>query len=312
MIPVVLSVDLEPDGPGHLVTPETPWLGADAVRRWIDDILERSAARTGRDGRVNWLVRFDPQVEETYGSATYAVEAEPDLFARADERGDELGLHIHGWRRTPEGGWVDDFGDEAWLGECIDRSVAAFDKAFGRPCPTVSIGNRALTPAAIARFVHHGVAIDQTGEPANPPVDDGAWPNVRGAIPDYRRMPRHPHLLVPGLVELPLTAGRKRLGLHPKAHLSRMRRHGLRERLDQPLQLGGKDVPGTSFGELISDALARLPRPYLSFAVRSDGILNPVQRPRLVGHIAEVLTLPEAERFAFMTPTEAVEALGVH
>jgi hypothetical protein len=55
-----------------------------------------------------------------------------------------------------------------------------------------------------------------------------------------------------------------------------------------------------------------MPRPYLSFAVRSDGILSPVQRPRLVDHVDELLALPEAERFAFVTPAEAVEAIGVH
>jgi hypothetical protein len=90
-----------------------------------------------------------------------------------------------------------------------------------------------------------------------------------------------------------------------------MRRHGLRERLDQPVRPGGKEIPGMPFGELIADSLRRQRRPYLSFAVRSDGILDDVQRPRLVGHLDQLLALPEARRFRFVTPTEAVESLGV-
>jgi hypothetical protein len=282
-----------------------------ACRRWVEDVRARTEAQTGRPARFSWLLRCDPQVEELCGSATYTVDAEPDLFAQAAARDDEVGLHIHGWRRAPEGGWVDDYGDAAWLGECIDRSFAAFAEAFGRGCGVASMGNRFLGPAAVEGLARNGATVDVTGEPASWPVPDGQWAHVRGDIPDFRRMPRQPHVLAPGLVELPHTAGRKRLGPRPRAHLARMRRHGLRERLDHSIQLGGRDVPGTTFGQMISDALVRMPRPYLGFAVRSDGLLDSDQRPRLVGHVDELLGLPEAERFAFMTPTEAVEALGV-
>lgn len=308
-IPVVLNIDVEPDGPGHLVPDGGSRLGIDATRRWVDEIRDRAEARSGRSASVGWLVRCDPQIEEVYGSATHLVDAEPALFARAAERGDDVGLHIHAWRRDPEEGWVDDYGNDDWLVECTDRSFAAFAEAFGRPCRSVSFGNRFLGPVAIARLAHHGATVDLTGEPANGPVADGDWPHVRGEIPDYRRMPRRPHPLCPGVTELPMTAGRKRLGLRPKAHLSRMRRHGLRERLDQPVQLGGKDVPGVSFGALMADALRRQARPYLSFAVRSDGILDPVQRPRLVGRLDELLARPEAERFWFVTPDAALALL---
>lgn len=309
-IPVVVSLDIEPDGPGHEVQANGSWKGVDASRRWVDELCGRAEASSGRAASVSWLVRCDPQIEDVYGSATHLIDAEPALFARAAERGDDIGLHIHAWRRDAEGAWVDDYGDRPWLEECTDRSFAAYAEAFGRPCRSVSFGNRFLGPGAVERLVHHGGGVDMTGEPANGPVADGHWPHVRGDIPDYRRMPRRPHRLAPGLTELPMTAGRKRLGLRPKAHLSRMRRHGLWERLDQPIQLGGKDVPGVGFGELIADGLRRQERPYLSFAIRSDGLLDPVQRPRLIRHVDEVMALPEAERFWFVGPHEALEVLG--
>jgi hypothetical protein len=39
LIPVVLSVDLEPDGVGHGVDGTTTWSGVQAVRRWVDEVL---------------------------------------------------------------------------------------------------------------------------------------------------------------------------------------------------------------------------------------------------------------------------------
>ena len=309
VIPVVLSIDVEPDGRGHEVTADTRWDGVAATRGWVDEIRQRTTGRTGRPARVSWLLRCDPQIEEVFGPGA-AVAADPGLLAAARQHGDEVGLHVHGWRRQPGGGCVDDYREGAWLDECIDRSFAAFSDAVGYPCRVGSMGNRFLGPGAVAGLVRNGLAVDKTAEPGCHPVADGDWPHVRGDIPDFRRTPRRPHVLTPGLVELPLTAGRKRLGLRPRAHLSRMRRHGLRERLDQPVQLGGKDLPRTSFGDLMADSLRRQDRPYLAFAVRSDGLLDEVQRPRLTGHVDELLALPEAERFAFMTPTEAIGSFG--
>lgn len=311
-IPVVLTIDLEPDGLGQHLEPGGRWDGMARTRAWVDEVRGRAEALSGRPARVSWLVRCDPQIEAVFGSATHLIDAERDLFDDAWARGDEVGVHVHAWRRGPDGSWIDDYGDEAWFGECIDRSFAAFERGFGRRCRIVSIGNRFFSPATAERLSANGAAIDLTGEPANAPVADGGWDRVTGLIPDYRRMPRGPHRLTPTLVELPLTASRKRLGRRPRAHLSRMRRHGIRQRLDHPVQLGGKEVPGVGFGELMADTLRLLgSRAHLSFAVRSDGLLDPVQRPRVVGHMDAVLALPEAERYWFATPSEAVEALGV-
>jgi hypothetical protein len=310
-IPVVLTVDLEPDGGGHDLEPgTTTWRGVVAARQFVAELRARAEARTGRPARFSWFLRSDPQIEELCGSAAYVVEANAPMFEEVAEAGDEVGLHIHGWRRVPEGGWVDDYADEAWVGEVLDRAFAAFAEGFGRPCRVASMGNRALVPAAVAGLARNGAAVDLSGEPGASPVPDGQWRHVRGDIPDHRRMPRRPHELAPGLVELPHTAARKRLGPNPRAHLSRMRRHGLRERLDQTVQLGGREASGLPFGELLGDALAHMDQPYVNVVARCDGLLDPVQRPRLVERLDALLAMDEADRFAFVTPTEAVAALG--
>ena len=309
-IPVVLAVDLEPDGPGAVLDHDATWHNTGAIRRWVDDVRQRAEARSGHPSRVAWLLRCDPQVEAVFGRATHLIETEPRFFAAARARGDEMGVHVHAWRRSPGGGWVDDFGDPEWFAHCLDRAFTAYAEGFGEPARIASIGNRYLTPTAIERLVAHGVAIDLTAEPANGPVEDGAWPGVTGDLPDFRRTPRGLHQLAPGLVELPVTASRKRLGRDVRAHLHRMRRHGVRERLDHPVQLGGKPVPGVGFDELMADSLRhQRGRPFLHFAVRSDGVLDPVQRPRLDANVAALLAMPEAPRFAFVGPSEAVRML---
>jgi hypothetical protein len=308
-IPVVSSVDVEPDGPGHVPSPPGPWPGTAATHAWLDEGRARMAEVTGRPARLTWALRMDGGMGEVYGAATHAADAHPELLADASAQGDELGVHVHGWRRDGTGAWVDDFGDGAWFADTIDTALAAFSTALGRPCRITRLGNRFSSPAALAHLAAAGVTVDLTMEPARIGAADGTWDHVRGAIPDYRRTPRRPHRLGPGLTELPLTATSKRLGRDVHAHLSRMRRHGVRERLDQPMQFGGGPAPGDSFVDAIRRSLRRQRRPYLCFAVRSDGILDPEQGPRLRRHLDALLALPEAPRFAFVTPAECLALL---
>jgi len=172
------------------------------------------------------------------------------------------------------------------------------------------MGSRYLDERVAAQLVELDVEVDLTVEPGQIHRADGTEVRLRGTLPDYRRSPRRVHEVVPGLVELPLTAGSKVLGRDLHAHLSRMRRHGVFERLDQPLPFGMAPNGPLPFGEQVRRSLARQRRPYLAFAIRSGGILDPVVGPRLRSHLDQVLALPEADRFRFTTPQEAVAALS--
>ena len=81
---------------------------------------DRIEARTGRSANVAWLLRLDHQVAELFGSATYLLDAHGDLVEDAQSRGDELGLHVHAWRRDGRGGWIDAFGDRGRTLECVE------------------------------------------------------------------------------------------------------------------------------------------------------------------------------------------------
>jgi hypothetical protein len=179
----------------------------------------------------------------------------------------------------------------------------------GRTCRVSRIGNRFTSPAVLEQLAAGGVRFDLSMEAARIGTADGHWAHLRGDIPDYRRVPRRPHRRC-GLVEIPLTASSKRLGADVHARLSRMRRHGVRQVLDQPMQFGGGPRAGETFASMIRRSLARQRRPYLCFAVRSDGILDPAQGPRLRDHLDQLLAMPEAPRLAFVTPAECVEVLG--
>ncbi len=308
-IPLVLCIDVEPDGTGEEPVPGGPWAGTSAIHAWLSDVRSRLEERTQAVAHLSWFLRMDPQVEAAYGSATHVVDAHADVLEDIAARDDAVGLHVHAWRWT-EDGWLDDFADSQWFGECIDRAFAAFAQAFGRPCRLSRLGNRYLDAAAVQRLVDLGVTVDLTAEPGQIDRPDGTIPHLRGGLPDYRRTPRRPHSLAPGITELPLTAGRKTLGIHPYAHLSRMRHHGVLERLDQPLTFGLRPHGPHSFGEQVRRSLAVQSRPYLAFAVRSDSILEDVVSARLRAHMDELLAIPEASRFRVVTPEAAIEALA--
>ena len=301
---------------GTRLPDDATWPGAEATRRWVDR-GSSSGSTPGPDGRPGSTGSCAAIRRSRRCSARppTSIEAEPDLFADATARGDELGLHIHGWRRAPGGGWVDDFGDAAWFDECIDRSVVAFAEAFGQPCRVVSAGNRFLEPGG------HRPASSTTASPstrpASPPrpgVSTAPGPRAR----HHPRLPPHapspPPRSAPGLVELPLTAARKRLGLSPKAHLSRMRRHGVRR---APRPPRAARAAGTSPGDELRRARGRAlaaARPARTSPSPSapTGSSMPSSTLAWSGTSTSCWPCPEADRFAFVTPSEAVETLGVH
>lgn len=148
-----------------------------------------------------------------------------------------------------------------------------------------------------------------TLEPANDRIPSGARPTVVGDLPDCRRTPRAPHRLG-GLVELPLSASSRPKGWHPRRHLSRMRHHGLRQRLDLPAQMARVvDSPDT-FGRQVERTLRGQRRPYLAYALRSDGLLDEGRRARIDAQLHELLAVVTRHDVAFTGPQEALDGLG--
>lgn len=311
MIPVVLCIDAEPDGLGHLDPRAGPWAGLSASHRWVSGLRGRIEDVTGRPPVFTWFLRMDPQVTEATGSVRHAVDAHPAVMADILDRGEPLGLHVHGWRRGADGRWVDDFADPAWLAHCIDSSYAAFTDALGVPCRLSRMGTRFLDDAAAARLAAHGTVVDLSLEPANDGVASGARSTILGELPDCRRTPRAPHRLESGLLELPLSATRRLKGWHPRGHASRVKHHGLRQRLDHPVQMARPVPEPDTFGWQVERTLRGQRHPYLAYALRSDGPLGDEKGSRIDAQMDALLSVLAGRDAAFVGPEEAVAVLPV-
>ncbi len=138
---------------------------------------------------------MDPQVAETWGSATWLADAYSEVLAEFMACGDELGLHTHPYRWEEEtGDWFSDFEDEAWGVHCVTASTEAFRAAFDRPCRSHRGGDHFLTGAMLGELDRSGIRVDLTIEPGWPPGElEKAHGRSRGLLPDFRGVPRHPY-----------------------------------------------------------------------------------------------------------------------
>lgn len=193
-VPVVLCVDVEPDLRVVDRDDPQPWRGFERFAERVPALRERVAAIAGAPPVITWFLRMDPQVAETWGSATWVAEAHGDALAELVASGDELGLHTHTWRWDGGAGtWVADFEDREWADHCLAMGLDAFESAFGRPCLAHRGGDRFLCDAMLARLGQAGVKVDLTIEPGWPPGDPSGEGLSTGTLPDYRRVPRRPY-----------------------------------------------------------------------------------------------------------------------
>ena len=139
-IPVVLCIDVEPDPRVvNRSTPE-PWRGYELSQQYIADLRARATAVTGEPANFSWFLRMDPQVAESYGSASWVADRYADHLTSVREEGDEIGLHPHAWRWLPaEKTWTQDFGDERWVEHCVTHSAARSADRANR-CGSVTAG----------------------------------------------------------------------------------------------------------------------------------------------------------------------------
>ena len=114
-IPVILSVDVEPDP--FLVNrfdPE-PWKGYEATHPYLSSLRSRFEEATGSPVHYNWCFRMDPQVAESYGSPTYVVDQYPGFIKEMERQGDGFGTHPHAYR------WIEE--RQTWF-PTAERSAA--------------------------------------------------------------------------------------------------------------------------------------------------------------------------------------------
>jgi hypothetical protein len=312
-IPVIVCIDIEPDG---LVTDRTvqpSWAGYEEACDFFTRIRTEIAAATGSPVHFSWFYRMDPQIADLCGSGAWPATAYPGYAAGFEKNGDEIGLHTHLYRFEPAvGTWVIDNGDPAWVRHCIDSSCSCFEKAFGRPAACHRFGDRFFDSTALAALEQSGCRYDLTMEPgfAEAP-GSGIAQLTTGELPDMLDVPIQPYRPssdnfkrpgVPGqdgLLMIPLSTGRAR-GRVKLANLFRPSQL-------YPLHLG---LDCRLFGLIATRLIKKLSKPYIGIVLKTDMLLDSQLANNMRSNLEFFMRHRSSGKFAFTTPAEAMGILG--
>ena len=111
-IPILIIADCEPNL--RLTTPSRadPWTGFENFFEFMSEQRGLLGTATGTPSRFSWFWRLDPQIEATYGSASWPIVTYKTQISEAKQWGDEFGLHVHAWRWDAAlGRWIADHAD---------------------------------------------------------------------------------------------------------------------------------------------------------------------------------------------------------
>ena len=193
-IPFIFRIDVEPDVRHIDRFRPLPWSGFERAAKGIESIRERLAAATGSPAHFVWLLRMDPQIGETYGTAEWVAEGYSSFFKTMIDRGDDIGVHPHTFRWTQQQRWVTDFNNQDWVDYCVRVSFEAYRRTFDRECEVVAFGDRWLNNATVRLLEELGTKYDLTVEPGLP-----TWPRSKSEglstddSPAFTNTPRRPY-----------------------------------------------------------------------------------------------------------------------
>jgi hypothetical protein len=209
-VPVVLCIDVEPDPRVYDPSEPPAWLGFESLLREMPALRDRLESATGRPAKFCWFIRMDPQIEDTWGTASWAADAYGDALAELVDGGDEIGLHSHIWRLDQHAAeWVADYRDTAWSEHCLEVGLDAFEKGFGRSCEAHRAGDHYLTSPMLSVLSDRQVRVDLSLEPGWTEMEGLGRPGERvdGTIPDYREVPADPYRATPASFPAPDPGG---------------------------------------------------------------------------------------------------------
>ncbi|MDT8386615.1 MAG: hypothetical protein RQ736_03830 [Thiogranum sp.] len=324
-IPIILSIDVEPDP--FLVNrsdPE-PWKGYEATHPYLASLRSRFEEATGSPVHYTWCFRMDPQVAESYGSPLYAVDRYPGFVKDMERQKDAFGAHPHAYRWIEDRQmWLEDLANQQWVNECVDMSLQAYKKAFGTACETFRFGNFWMNTETVNLLEASGVRYELTVEPGLSSDAGGTLEKgyTTGRRPDYCRVARVPYEpgrddflkpAAPGsrsIKIIPITTGWLQLGRNLRARLQRLRENGFRYRWQhERLSMWRQWNPPNTFEQMLDRAIAVQKKPYLSFAIRSS--IGVGKSFKNVDHCLQtLLNHPQRHRFVFSTPEEAMALLN--
>jgi hypothetical protein len=287
-LPILLCFDVEPDD--KLIVGEADWAGVTSLVNLLTEYRPRFEEATGTTCRFSWFLRMDPQVRELTGRSDWvatAFDRELELIEHAE---DDIGLHVHPWRRAAQG-WISDFGDPTWVDQCVCSSFEAYQRIFEKSCRSFRFGDRWMDHRTMRLLADLGIYYDLTLEPEQKgfPV----YPEIQhlfiGERPDFTGVPRQvyqPSLIDyrrpgwwgMGLTEFPIsTAPEGTLYLSSDATCT-----------------------CANIDRLIADPTTT----HIALPARTDVAIRPDLRKNLVGILEHLVTHPQRHWLHFATAAE--------
>jgi hypothetical protein len=321
-IPVLVMIDVEPDGFFIDRTKKLPWTGFERAVDVMAEVRALLSRHTRRDAHFLWLVRADPQVAETYGSAGWAFEHYRRAFETFLAAGDDVGIHVHAYRwQEGAGTWVEDYGNQEWVEHCVHAGVGAFTTHFGHPPASFTMGMDWTNQATVQLVSGLNVRYELTPILAKESQPFPPRNAFTGVAPDCSRIPARPYHPSPddfrcaapdggdGMWLIPQSSRMARIfpswkrALWELVHLRPVAPRGTRKLYleDDPVHV----LPA------IDGMLRRVELPYLTFAVRTDQYCRPDTTAVVRRNLEGALEHRDAGRFLYTRPDEALRVLGL-
>jgi hypothetical protein len=321
-IPILILADCEPDARETVPGVCEPWYGFERFHDFLSSWREIITRKTQTRAHFAWFWRADPQIEVTYGDASWPIRTYARQIEQLEQHGDEFGLHTHPWRWTPGiNRWIADFGNSKWIETCVRSSFDIFERHFGAPPRLFRFGDGWLDNATVRLIEKLGAQIDLTLEPGK-----GAKLSLvkkeltTGLIPDTRQVPNHPYhpsckdfrsvdsTRRSTLWLMPVSTARKPISDFER-FVSFVSDLLMPHRRTLQLNLG---LEPDLFQCLFGRSLFAMRHPYVAICVRSDvgsnnGLLNYAGE-----NLSWILRHHLADHFMFVTPMQAITYLTAH
>jgi hypothetical protein len=325
-VPILVLIDVEPNELFMSAARPDSLSGIEDAFRTLRELRPVLEDRMGRGVHFVWQVRCDNQLKVLFGSASRILETFATELQEARAAGDAVGIHFHAYRyRSEDQQWIEDYGNQAWMDECLELSVASFHAAMGEPPPVASAGSNWLSQQTIVLEERLGIRYETTivsGRPAAAPRGSGHY---TGEIPDYRQVAPVPYRPSRGDYRVADPQRRDGIWIIPQrsgsippppaastlARLKQFLRHA-RQGFPQPpvnklfLQAGYRPLL-----PIIEKTLSQAENPYLTLIARSGSFSRADARSRMVETLTGLANSPAATRFHFATPQELLHLMGL-
>jgi hypothetical protein len=323
-IPVIVCLDVEPDEREIDRNAKENWRGFEETSRFFIDLRPQLERATGAPVKFSWFFRMDPQIERIYRKPGWVVSRYGDVIKELEMAGDEIGLHTHAWRwDEARQRWISDYGDQTWVNHCVQTSFEAYTKALGRPCLAFRFGDHWMNNETMSLLESLGVRFDLTIEPGRKKKPGLFQEELQtGSLPDYRNTPRQPYRPSRQDYRKPTRNGARDLWAIPvstgREEVSRASRLAVLKRAAAALGIPRRGEPSTlnlslrasQFSNIMNRLLDVQRVQYLAPSVRTDVCADQTSKANLEENVAFILSHPQVDRLAFVTPAEAIELLA--